>query len=374
MKKIISLLLVLVLCISNINIVKAETKSDKDFAIELIDGLIGELKAIGYNNCYDENFGEINSKSYNWKIKHDEILKNIYVNGYSVYNDIENVYDVGTTLYSKIIYSTYGIIIPEYSKVIDYYAVLSNGTISKTTTTIVTHNYFYVYLSELEIIKQTITQDKAWSLKDLIEEEKKVNAFDNLTNMMWVRQYFRTTFILRNTLKQSYTFTKYENIIARSIREMGEVDSPRTKEQRFNAFNSYINDIIKEIGNANPEALPAEVEVKNKTTLPTVAKTTKTQSNNVKTISKKLSLQINNLKLTKRVKGIKVSFNKCNDATKYQIQVSLKKNFKNKKTYNTTKTTKIIKKLKSKKKYFVRVRAINGSNKSAWVVKKIKTK
>lgn len=372
MKKIISLLLVLVLCISNINIVKAETKSDKDFAIELIDGLIGELKAIGYNNCYDENFDEINSEAYKWKIKHDEILKNIYVNGYSVYNDFE---DNGSEITSKVIYSTYGINVPRYLKTIDCYYIADNGDVKKTTTTIEIKNYYYTYLSELEIIKQNINQDKVWKLSELIEGAKLIDKYDNFTNMMWLRQYFRTTFALKNTLRQSDTFRLWENPIARYLCDFGKGDKPTSKEERFAVFDVRINDIIKEIGNPTPKVLPAEVEVKNRTTLPTVAKKTETKASTNKTVaSKKISLQITNLKLTKRVKGIKVSFDKCSDATKYQIQVSLKKNFKNKKTYNTTKTTKIIKKIKSKKKYFVRVRAIKGSNKSAWVVKKIKTK
>ena len=371
MKKIISLLLALVLCISNINIVKAETKSDKDFAIELIDGLIGELKTIGYNNCYDDNFDEINSKSYKWKIKHDEILKNIYVNGYSVYNDFE---ENGIEITSKAIYSTHRINVPRYLKTIDCYYVADDGDVKKTTTTIEIKNYYYTYLSELEIIKQNINQEKIWKLSELNEGTKYIDKYDDYTNMMWLRQYFRTTFVLKNILRQSKTFSSYGNVIASHLHKSRSGYDLVSKEERFDLFDRYINDIIKEIGNATYEALPAEVEVKNKTALPTVVKTTKAQSNNIKTTSKKLSLQINNLKLTKRVKGIKVSFDKCNDATKYQIQVSLKKNFKSKKTYNITKTTKIIKKLKSKKKYFVRVRAINGSNKSAWVMKKIKTK
>ncbi len=378
MKKIISLLLVLVLCVSNINVVKAETKSDKDYAIELIDGLASELKAIGYDNCYDENFNEINSKAYKWKIKHDEILKNIYVNGYNVYNDFEINND---SIFLATIFSDGGLALPVYKKSIERYAVRDNGKVEKYNTQIFIRNYYYIYLSELEMIKQTINQIRALHLKELIEQEKNIDKYDDYKNMMWVRQYFRTTFVLKDNLLQSATYIGNKNSIARNLKRMCETNDIKleiniyTKEQRFEAFDRYINDIIKEIGNPTPKVLPAEVEVKNRTTLPTVVKKTETKASTNKTIaSKKISLQITNLKLTKRVKGIKVSFDKCNDATKYQIQVSLKKNFKNKKTYNTTKTTKIIKKSKSKKKYFVRVRAINGSNKSAWVVKKIKTK
>ena len=58
-----------------------------------------------------------------------------------------------------------------------------------------------------------------------------------------------------------------------------------------------------------------------------------------------------------------------NQMSGYQIQYSLKSNFKSAKTvsvgsYSTT--SKIIKNLKSKKKYYVRVRTYKGSRYSSW--------
>lgn len=75
---------------------------------------------------------------------------------------------------------------------------------------------------------------------------------------------------------------------------------------------------------------------------------------------------------------IKVSFKTVKGANSYQIQYSLKKNFKKAKTITLKKKTRTIKKLKSKKRYYVRVRACvtNGKNKvyGAWSVKRIKVK
>lgn len=81
-------------------------------------------------------------------------------------------------------------------------------------------------------------------------------------------------------------------------------------------------------------------------------------------------------KLTAGKKKIKVKFKPSNNAVKYQVQYSLKKNMKSSKVKTVTKTTYIIKKLKSKKKYYVRVRAINVQGKAgSWSkISKIKVK
>ena len=82
----------------------------------------------------------------------------------------------------------------------------------------------------------------------------------------------------------------------------------------------------------------------------------------------------NNAKKTVLVKWKKVS-----GAKGYQLQYSLKKTFKSKKTKTTTKLKLKIKKLKKKKTYFIRVRAykvVNGTKKyGKWSkVKKVKIK
>ena len=79
-------------------------------------------------------------------------------------------------------------------------------------------------------------------------------------------------------------------------------------------------------------------------------------------------------KLVKAKKAVTVKWKKQTfDTTGYQIQYSLKKNFKGAKTVNINKNTTVskrIKKLKSKKKYFFRIRTVyrDGFDKyySAW--------
>ena len=85
-------------------------------------------------------------------------------------------------------------------------------------------------------------------------------------------------------------------------------------------------------------------------------------------------------KLTSGKKKLTLKYKKISGATGYQIQYSTNKKFKKgNKSANTTKLSKTIKKLKSKKKYFVRVRTyrtVSGKKVySSWSkVKSVKTK
>lgn len=96
--------------------------------------------------------------------------------------------------------------------------------------------------------------------------------------------------------------------------------------------------------------------------------------------TKKVELKKTKAKLKSvKKKSMKVTWKKVADAEGYQIQYSLNKKFKSGKKYKTvTKTVSAkkasvtIKKLKSKKKYYVRVRSFSGNTYSAWskIVKK----
>ena len=82
-----------------------------------------------------------------------------------------------------------------------------------------------------------------------------------------------------------------------------------------------------------------------------------------------------NLTTTSGKKKIKLVINKVTNATKYEIKVQLGKKIK---TYYTTKTTYTLKKLKSKKKYTIKIRAMkiqrNQKVYSSSVRKKVKVK
>lgn len=81
-------------------------------------------------------------------------------------------------------------------------------------------------------------------------------------------------------------------------------------------------------------------------------------------------------KLTAGKKQLTVKIAKVKNAKSYKVQVSTDKKFKKNVTTKTTKSTSLtIKKLKSKKKYFVRVQAISGRTTGTYsVVKNVKVK
>lgn len=85
-------------------------------------------------------------------------------------------------------------------------------------------------------------------------------------------------------------------------------------------------------------------------------------------------------KLTKGKKQFKVTWKKVSGVTGYQVQYSTSKKFTKKTTKTVTvkgakKTSLTVKKLKSKKKYYVRIRTYKGKTYSSWsTVKNVKTK
>lgn len=94
-------------------------------------------------------------------------------------------------------------------------------------------------------------------------------------------------------------------------------------------------------------------------------------------ISRYASTKITYAKSTKKKTAV-VKWSKSKDADGYQFQYGLNKNFKKAKNVKTTKTNITLKNLKSKKIYYVRVRAykkVNGKTVySKWSAKKIKIK
>ena len=95
-----------------------------------------------------------------------------------------------------------------------------------------------------------------------------------------------------------------------------------------------------------------------------------------KTVSKLGTPKLSRVKAGK--KAFTAMWTKANGVAGYQVQYSLKKNFKGAKTKKLNKTKLSVKKLKSKKTYYVRVRAykkINGKMQySKWSTKKVKVK
>lgn len=129
-------------------------------------------------------------------------------------------------------------------------------------------------------------------------------------------------------------------------------DYPQTK---LTEDDKYV--YVEPTTTAKPEETTTTVKpVETTTVAPT---TTKVTTNKLKKV------KISKAKNVKK-KSVNLSWKKVKNAKKYQIQYSLKKNFKKAKTKTTNKLTITIKKLTKKKMYYFRVRAVNGSKKGAW--------
>lgn len=76
-------------------------------------------------------------------------------------------------------------------------------------------------------------------------------------------------------------------------------------------------------------------------------------------------------KITSVSKSGKISFKKVKNAKKYQIQIAQDKGFKKNLVTKTTTKTNVSYKFKKNKKYYVRVRALNGKNKGAFSAVKV---
>lgn len=162
------------------------------------------------------------------------------------------------------------------------------------------------------------------------------------------------------------------------------------------ALFDYDTGAITELGElyaslGNPEGYQV-AEITNKYVEPaettTVASTTKAQTTQAPT-TKQATTKASVLKPAKvsvkkvvnvKKKSIKISWKKAKNAKKYQIQYSLDKKFRKAKKYktktiSTKKLTYTVKKLTAKKKYYFRVRGINGKVYGAWSkIKSVKVK
>ena len=91
------------------------------------------------------------------------------------------------------------------------------------------------------------------------------------------------------------------------------------------------------------------------------------------------SLKANKVKKNAKKATVTLKFKKVKGIKKYEVEYSLKKNFKKSKVKTAKKTTYTIKNLKKGKKYYVRVRATKTNYAgnaiySKWVKKSVKTK
>ena len=350
MKKIISLLLVLILCFSGINTVDAKEKTDKEVAIGLIDGLINELKAIGHDNFNSYDTDDFRTKASNWMGKYNDVLDCIRLNGRKA---SDSVYNLSATNFN---YET-------FSKTYEYYDYIGHRDennewyqqYEKVTKTIDYRNYYNYYLTHLVFLKQIINNTEVKQYEQLVKECNVLNSETGKYNsLMWRRNAAWTFALLPEEIKK-YSYYNSLNF------------------SNFNAASYVINEnqwFVEHVGYPKIETPKITTTiVGNTSTITNIV-----NQSNVTNSKSRVNLGIKNLKAKVKKNKVTVSFNEVDFAIKYQIQISLKKNFKKAKAYNVIDSIKTIKKLKRKKTYYIRVRAVGYDTLGKWSVKKIKTK
>ena len=202
---------------------------------------------------------------------------------------------------------------------------------------------------------------------------------------------FEGWYIGNTKVSEGYKPTGDITLVAKWAQRIGEVDKPKTTYTETNTDLVPAEDLLKDIKNNKnitkdqykvikgiidshtDNGMVSVSTIKSLIDSSTLPKDTKTKATATVTKSMVKPGKIKNLKVTVKKKKIVVSFKKQKKCT-YQVQISTKKSMKKATTYKICKNKLTIKKLKSKKTYYVRVRAVSG-RKGKWTkVKKVKVK
>lgn len=229
-------------------------------------------------------------------------------------------------------------------------------------------------------INATPTPDKGE-----VDTETLINAIKDSANISSINKSILIAKINANKSKEGTI--SYEVVL-------GWAETEELKSELTNIINDIRGTTpspspsVTPVTSPNPSPTPSSGKVSpTPTKAPSSEKTT--ESNNkedavesVLTKAQAQKVKVKGLKITRpKKKQLKIKWNKVNGIKKYQLQISTSKKFKKAytKTYKVSKTTCLKKNLKSKKKYYVRVRSVASVNGKAvygkWsAVKSIKAK
>lgn len=366
------MLLVTVLCFSDVSVAKAEEElTDNQKAIAIIDGFIKEMEELGYENFNEDVINTELTDSYLWAARLRNVKKQIIINDSSLDRMYLDQYIMGE-------------IEPYYYDIQDIYRRKSN--------------YYYFYYSQLLLIEELLQGNTSISLSDMISKGKELkDNYNTLENYMWLREVnYLLNYNFKGNLYQDasktyiwYTLQNNARECINQVKELYvdgiEVLKYTTKSERLDDFIKCLELLNEELDNPFIDKMTINVSVE-KTAYDKYVEQQKGKTTNSKTDTNKTSntltkksvsvagKKVSKLKLVAKKGKIKVAFAKLQNATSYEIQISTNKKYKKAKTYTVKKTSKTFKKLKRKKVYYVRVRAVSGNTKGKWVKKKIKTK
>ena len=383
-KRILAGIMVLLLTMGNISIpTRAEDISDKEKAIAVIDNLIVELKELEYDKFDSEVLNETLSDSYLWKARYENVKRNIKINNDYLISYASSFYPDGFGSPSYYISE-----VRFYNNQGDY-----------------SYNSYNMYLAELLFFESILETGKIKSINELITDSKKLtDSYDDVNYYLWLynialslNEKYNYDFVIQ--ARKTYIWKTLANV-SEKLDDQGHWGENGeyifySKSERIDDFvkclvlldeeldNPFMSNIDVSVvlnGNTQYDQYQNELNVDKditQNTNNTNSKTNNSATNNKGTTNSKISVagkKVSELKLVGKKGKVKVSFAKLQNATSYEIQISTNKKFKKAKTYTVNKTSKTIKKLKRKKTYYVRVRAVSGNTKSKWVKKKIKTK
>lgn len=159
-------------------------------------------------------------------------------------------------------------------------------------------------------------------------------------------------------LKQKALINKAKSALEKAVGKLDKIPDTATlkeKAKKTKAVTTAIETLEKLINTA--EEMLEETTEEETIETPTKKTTTK------KTITKKTTTKTTTQNLTATKNTIKVTDYANKNVDKYQIQIATNKDFKSAKSYTTDKSSYTIKNLKSKTKYYVRIRTVKKKGK-----------
>ena len=253
---------------------------------------------------------------------------------------------------------------------------VSGGYLANTTTAYF-ENSGYVTIELNQPVK--IEKDQWFSAIVSVSNEngdaKIMTSYKNGREMSYINNGSGWT-QLKNYVGRIKVYTKLENKVENPTIEVPTTEAPTTTEVTTTSEPTTEAPTTAEVTTTSEPTTEAPTTAEVTTTLkPTTEVTTTLEpTTNGKTTTRVDGVNKKSLKQTKILKvkklknrKVRITFKKVSKVKIYRIQYSTDRKFKkNVRTKRTGKTTYLLRKLRVRKRYYVRVRAIVGKDKGKW--------
>ena len=300
-----------------------------------------------------------------FKAKKSDDLKDEYIKAVNVAIGGENV-TAKVEIYKNV----------DYPYVGQDNVPVSGGYLANTTTAYF-ENSGYVTIELNQPVK--IEKDQWFSAIVSVSNEngdaKIMTSYKNGREMSYINNGSGWT-QLKNYVGRIKVYTKLENKVENPTIEVPTTEAPTTTEVTTTSEPTTEAPTTAEVTTTSEPTTEAPITAEVTTTLkPTTEVTTTLEpTTNGKTTTRVDGVNKKSLKQTKILKvkklknrKVRITFKKVSKAKIYRIQYSTDRKFKkNVRTKRTGKTTYLLRKLRVRKRYYVRVRAIVGKDKGKW--------